>query len=96
VGIEYVLLSTTSNEVLWSYEQQVVVDTSGGSGNLLADVISTALATGLTDYSVVARQVHAEAVKALPFGKYHPRSGADGAERTVILEKQEAALAEGD
>lgn len=95
VGIEYVLLSTTSNEVLWSYEQQVVVDTSGGSGNLLADVISTALATGLTDYSSVARQVHAEAVKALPFGQYHPRSGTDGAERTVILEKQEAALAEG-
>lgn len=94
VGIEYVLLSTTSNEVLWSYEQQVVVDTSGGSGNLLADVISTALATGLTDYSVVARQVHAEAVKALPFGKYHPRSGTDGAERTVILSKKEAAVSD--
>jgi hypothetical protein len=96
VGIEYVLLSTTSNEVLWSYEQLVVVDTSGGSGNLLADVISTALATGLTDYAVVARQVHAEAVKALPFGQYHPRSGMDGAEKTVVLEKKEAALAEGD
>jgi hypothetical protein len=94
VGIEYVLLSTTTDEVLWSYEQLVVVDTSGSSGNLLADVISTALSTGLTDYSVVARQVHAEAVKALPLGKYHPRSGTDGAEKTVILEKKEAALAE--
>lgn len=94
VGIEYVLLSTTTNEVLWSYEQTVVVDTSGGSGNILADVISTALATSLTDYSVVARQVHAEAVKALPLGKYHPRSGTDGAERTVILSKKEAAVSD--
>jgi len=94
VGIEYVMLSTTTNEVLWSYEQVVVVDTSGSSGNIFADIIATAISTGLTDYSVVARQVHAEAVKALPFGNYHPRSGADGAERTVILAKKEGALAE--
>jgi hypothetical protein len=94
VGIEYVMLSTTTNEVLWSYEQVVVVDTSGSSGNIFADIIATAISTGLTDYSVVARQVHAEAVKALPFGNYHPRSGADGAEKTVILAKKESALAE--
>lgn len=94
VGIEYVMLSTTTNEVLWSYEQVVVVDTSGSSGNIFADIIATAISTGLTDYSVVARQVHAEAVKALPFGNYHPRSGADGADRTVILAKKEGALAE--
>ena len=96
VSIEYVLLSTTTNEVLWSYEQQVVVDTSGSTGNIFADVIATAISTGLTDYVVVARQVHAQAVKALPYGEYHPRSGVDGAERTVILAKKEGAVAEGN
>ena len=96
VGIEYVMLSTTTNEILWSYEQEVVVDTSGSSGNLLADVIATAISTGITDYSVVARQVHAQAVKALPYGKYHPRTGTDGAEKSVVLAKKESAVSEVD
>ena len=94
VGIEYVLLSTTSNEVLWSYEQVVVIDTSGGSGNIFADLISTAIATGMTDYASVARQVHARAVTAMPFGKYHPRSGADGLDKSVVIAAKESALAE--
>ena len=94
VGIEYVLLSTTSNEVLWSYEQVIVIDTSGGSGNILADIISTAIATGMTDYASVARQVHAHAITAMPFGKYHPRSGADGMDKTVVLAAKESAIAE--
>lgn len=94
VGIEYVLLSTTSNEILWSYEQVVVVDTSGGSGNIIADIIATAIVTGVTDYVTVARQVHAQAVTAMPFGKYHPRSGADGLEKSVVLAAKESAVAE--
>jgi len=94
VGIEYVLLSTTSNEILWSYEQTVVVDTSGGSGNIFADIISTAISTGMTDYSSVARQVHAQAVLAMPFGKYHPRNGADGMDKSVSLAAKESAIAE--
>ena len=94
VGIEYVLLSTTSNEILWSYEQTVVVDTSGGSGNILADIISTAISTGMTDYASVARQVHARAITAMPFGKYHPRTGQDGADKSVVLAAKESAVAE--
>lgn len=94
VGIEYVLLSTTSNEILWSYEQTVVVDTSGGSGNIFADIIATAISTGMTDYASVARQVHAQAVTAMPFGKYHPRNGADGLDKSVVLAAKESAIAE--
>lgn len=94
VGIEYVLVSTETSEVLWSYEQQVVVDTSGGSGNLLADIVATAVATGLTDYVPIAAQVHATASNALPFGDYHPRSGADGLDRSVNLAARDGALAE--
>lgn len=92
VAIEYVLISTETNEVLWSYQQQVVVDTSGSSGNLLADVISTAITTAVTDYVPIAAQVHAAAVRTLPYGKYHPRSGQDGAEQTVNVAAKEGAL----
>jgi hypothetical protein len=94
VGIEYVLVSTETSEVLWSYEQEIVVDTTGRSGNLLADIISTAAATGLADYVPIAQQVHTTASVALPFGQYHPRSGLDGAERSVNLEAKENAVAQ--
>ncbi len=92
VSIEYVLLSTETNEVLWSYDSTVVVDTSGSSGNIFADLISTAIATGIADYVPVAYQVHATASQALPFGKYHPKSGLDGMQKSVNLELKDEAL----
>lgn len=92
VGIQYVLVSTDSSEVLWSYRQKVVIDTSGSSGVLLVDIISTALNTAIADYVPVAAQVHARAVQGLPFGKYHPQSGADGALKTVDLSARDSAL----
>jgi hypothetical protein len=92
VSIEYVLLSTETNEVLWSYDSTIVVDTSGSSGNILADLISTAIMTAVTDYVPVAYQVHATASAALPFGKYHPKSGLDGMQKSVNLDLKEEAL----
>lgn len=92
VGISYVLLSTESNEVLWSYDQKVVVDTSGSSGNIIADLISTAISTAAAKYVLVAARVHQQAVGSMPFGKYHPRSGQDGDVKSVNLQAQEMAL----
>lgn len=92
VGIEYVLLSTTTNEVLWSYDQKVVVDTSGSSGNILVDLVATAITTAVADYVPVAAQVHATAIQSMPFGKYHPRNGTDSSDKTVNLAAQSAAL----
>lgn len=96
VGIEYVLLSTETNEVLWSYEQKIVVDTSGSSGNLLVDVLSTAISTAVTDYVPVAFRVHQTAVGSMPYGQYHPQSGKDGDIKSVNLAAKEAALAEAE
>ena len=96
VGIEYVLLSTETNEVLWSYEQLVVVDTSSSSGNILVDLVSTAITTAVANYVPVAYQVHVTALQTMPFGKYHPKSGSDGEMRTVNLEAKDAALAQDD
>lgn len=92
VGIEYVLMSTTTNEVLWSYDQKVVVDTSSSSGNILVDLVATALTTATANYVPVAQQVHLVAIQSMPFGKYHPKSGIDGNDRTVNLDAKDAAL----
>jgi hypothetical protein len=95
VGIEYVLLSTETNEVLWSYTQRVVVDTSGNAnsgGGILGALIVTAISTAVTDYVPIAFKVHESAVKALPYGKYHPKSGADGDDKVVNLSAKENAV----
>jgi len=92
VGIKYVLMSTTTNEILWSYDQKVVVDTSGSSGNILVDLVATAISTAVADYVPVAAQVHLTAIESMPFGKYHPQSGSDGNMKSVNLTAKEAAL----
>lgn len=86
VGMEYVLVSAETNNVLWSYQNTFVLDTSGSSGNLIADIIVTAVSTAVTDYVPVARRVHANAVTTLPVGKYHPKYLKDGADKNVIPE----------
>ncbi len=83
VGADFELVSTSTNESLWNYSGLVVINTSGNSGNLLADVISTALTTALTDYVPIARQVNAQVVTTLPHGKYHERHKQDGGDKVV-------------
>jgi hypothetical protein len=93
VGIEYVLLSTTTNEVLWSYSQRLEMDTSGSSGNAIVDLIATAITTAVTDYVPIALQAHNTATAAaLPLGKYQPRSELDGDAKTVIFQARDSAL----
>ncbi len=93
VGMSYVLVSTTTNEVLWSYDQTIVVDTSGdSSGFILLDVIKTAVTTAMTDYIPIARRVNDTAVLTMPHGKYHPQSGKDGDAEVVLKASKEKAL----
>jgi hypothetical protein len=91
VGMEYVLMSTETNEVLWSYSQDIVVDTSGNSsGGIIGALIATAAATALTDYVPIAFKVNETAATAMPYGKYHPKSGKDGAEKVNLISKDAA------
>lgn len=94
VGIEYVLISTQTNEVLWSYQQMVVIDTGSSSGNILVDIVATAIKTAVTDYVPIAAQVHNRAVMAMPFGGYHPRSGLDGEIKSVNVSAKNGAVEE--
>ncbi|WP_293227300.1 GNA1162 family protein [Moritella sp.] len=92
VGMEYILVSAETNNVLWSYKNTFVLDTSGSSGNLIADLIVTAISTAATDYVPVARRVHANAVTTLPVGKYHPKYLQDGKVKNVIPELASAPV----
>lgn len=85
VGLDYTLLSTETGETLWSYSGEVVMDTSGnsGTGNLLADLIVTAVSTATTQYVSVASMVHTQVLTTIPLGKYHPKSGLDQAAKVV-------------
>ena len=91
--MSYVLVSTSNNEVLWSYDQTIVVDTAGdSSGMILLDVIQTALNTAMTDYIPIARKVNNAAVMTMPYGHYHPNVGKDGGAKVVLKKARERAL----
>lgn len=92
VGLEFVMLSTMTNEVLWSYSTVAVVDASGSSGFFLADLISTAINTAAIQYVTVAKQANAKALVALPFGPYHESFGADGSANVVESKAKDKAL----
>lgn len=90
VGISYVLVSTNTDEILWSYDHQIVVDTAGDSTGFIAfDILKTAVTTAMTDYIPIARQVNQQAVVSLPYGKYHPKVGTDGDMKVVSKRAKE-------
>ena len=93
VGMEYVLISTTTNEILWKYSATIVVDTSAqSSGFILADIISTAITTAATDYVPIAKNVNAQAFIALPHGKYSKQHRTDMDENVVYKVLKDAAV----
>ncbi len=72
VGVTFLLKSSKTGATLWSYQDEIPVDTSGDdSGGLLGLIISTAINTGLQDYVPVARNVNLMTLRSIPFGKYH-------------------------
>jgi len=84
VGLSYLLVSTTTEEALWSYDQILVVDTSSSGGNPLIDMISTAIKTATQDYLPVALQVNKDVVATMPYGEYHPLAGTDFEAQVVL------------
>lgn len=92
IGLEYVMLSTETNEVLWDYSSQVVVDTSGNTGFILTDIIATAVTTAITKYVDVAKRANSQALVALPFGSYNKSHGMDGALKVVNSQAKDASL----
>lgn len=91
VGVDCMLKSTSSGEVLWKYDGTVVLDTTGGSGNasglagLLVKAITTAIQTAASDYVPIARQANFMTMSSMPFGKYHSLHNQDG--KVQIIKK---------
>ena len=93
VAMSYVLISTTTEEVLWSYDQEIVIDTGGdSSAGLLGALIATAINTAVQDYIPIAQKVNNAAVATLPVGVYHPSAGVDGTVTGVSTEAKNRAL----
>lgn len=90
VGAKFELKSTASNQTIWQYDDIVVHNTSGNSGNIFADIIATALATALVDYVPIAHVVNQRIVSSMPVGKYHQRHNADAKDSGVIASKVSA------
>jgi len=92
VGIDFVVRSTASGEILWQYAFRKEVDTTqknngGGLAGLAVSLIATAINTAATQYVPIAIDVNNESFTAIPAGKYHPKSNKDG-DDIIIVNKE--------
>ena len=83
VHIAFDLVSTNTGELLWSYNDELTVDTTGddnnvgGAAGLLLQLAATAVKTATQDYTPLAKKVNATVLKTIPFGIYHAQHGTD-------------------
>lgn len=82
VGIEYILKSTSTNEVLYKREGLISIDTSvqsnaSGLAGLLISMASTALKTAMTEHVQAGRTCNVYVLSDLPVGKYNENYGLD-------------------
>ncbi len=82
VGVEYILKSTITNEILYQREGLISVDTSisAGGGGLLGMAISmaaTAINTAVTEHVVAGRKCNVYVLSDMPVGKYDDNFGLD-------------------
>jgi|TARA_B110000259_G_C13986625_1_gene390729 hypothetical protein len=94
VSMDYVMLSTETSEVIWSYSAtQTINTTAESSGFIMLDILSTAITTATTDYVPIAKQVNYQAFTALPHGGYSDQHGLDQ-DQSISTTMKDAALEE--
>lgn len=94
VSMDYVMLSTETSEVIWSYSATQSIDTTAeSSGFIMLDILSTAITTATTDYVPIAKQVNYQAFTALPHGSYSDLHGSDQ-KQSISTTMKDAALEE--
>ena len=94
VSMDYVMLSTETSEVIWSYSATQTIDTTAeSSGFIMLDILSTAITTATTDYVPIAKQVNYQAFTALPHGGYSDLHGLDQ-DQNISTTMKDAALEE--
>jgi len=92
VELEYVMLSSDTNEIIWQYSATQVVDTTAdATGFIMMDILNTAVTTAITDYVPIAKTANYQAFVALPHGQYSKLYRADMDEQVVYKKLKEAA-----
>ena len=82
VGVEYILKSTSSNEVLYHREGLISLDTSvgitgGGLWGAAAKIAATAIKTAATEHVEAGRKCNVYVLSDMPVGKYDANFGLD-------------------
>ena len=71
--VEYILVSTKTNEVLYSHKGKFKLDTSMSTGNDLFDLVGTLVMTVSTPIIRAARKCNWHVLRDLPHGAYSSR-----------------------
>jgi hypothetical protein len=76
VGLNFILKSTNTSDILWKYSGTMTMDTTGknragGLGGLLLQLAETAIATAATDYVPIAKNINYNVLYTMPYGKYN-------------------------
>lgn len=71
VELECTITSAKTGNVLWNQRKVHVVPTTSNSGNILADLIITAINSATVDYVPIAQKLNMMVFGTMPFGKYH-------------------------
>ena len=93
VHLLFELLSTTTGDVLWNYNDELTVDTTaednkvGGTAGLLLSLATTAAKTASQDYIPLAKKVNNTILMTIPYGPYHPQHGLDRTTQSVNKNK---------
>lgn len=73
VELELTITSTSSGNVLWNQRREYVVPTTSNSGNIIADLIVTAINSATVDYIPIAQNLNSMVFNTIPYGAYHNR-----------------------
>lgn len=76
-GVEYILRSTKTGEILYQREGLIKVDTSVSGLGLFGNLVATAITTAATDKVVAGRKCTVFVLSDMPEGKYSPMYDKD-------------------
>jgi hypothetical protein len=92
VGLNFLLKSTNTSDILWKYSGEMTVDTTGENrvGGLLGlalQLAETAIKSAATDYTPIAKKINYMVLNTIPYGRYHELHNTDQGYQIVMESK---------
>ena len=78
VVVEYTLISTKTDQVIFSRTGDVTYRPDADTGNILRNIVTNILTTALTREIAVGRRCNIYTLGDIPEGRYSPLHGTDG------------------